>query len=136
VVVGEERGGGADLSTHVANGSHTSAREALDARAEIFDNGASTTLDGKDASNLKDNVWEEVRESRTEARNNAPLGVVQPPIFPVSFTPMTLGHLSSQGMPAMTSTASAPPTPQATIPRPPALGVWESVPIIIPPGKA
>ena len=37
---------------------------------------------------------------------------------------------------AMTSTASAPPTPIAIMPRPPALGVWESVPIISPPGKA
>ena len=36
----------------------------------------------------------------------------------------------------MTSTASAPPTPMATMPRPPAFGVWLSVPIIIPPGKA
>ena len=38
--------------------------------------------------------------------------------------------------PTITSTASAPPTPMATMPRPPALGVWLSVPIIIPPGKA
>ena len=36
----------------------------------------------------------------------------------------------------MTSTASAPPTPMATMPSPPAFGVWLSVPIIIPPGKA
>ncbi len=56
--------------------------------------------------------------------------------LPVRRTPITLGALSSQGRPAMTSTASAPPTPMAHIPRPPALGVWESVPIIIPPGKA
>ena len=48
----------------------------------------------------------------------------------------TLGALSSQGRPAMTSTASAPPTPTAHMPRPPALGVCESVPIIMPPGKA
>lgn len=31
--------------------------------------------------------------------------------LPVSLTPITLGHLSSQGMSAITSTASAPPTP-------------------------
>ncbi len=36
----------------------------------------------------------------------------------------------------ITSTASAPPTPIAIIPNPPAFGVCESVPIIIPPGKA
>ena len=40
-----------------------------------------------------------------------------------------------QGNPAMTSQASAPPTPIAIIPRPPAFTVWLSVPIIIPPGK-
>ena len=64
------------------------------------------------------------------------LAEVQPFILPVSFTPISLGNLSSQGMPAMTSTASAPPTPMATMPSPPAFTVWESVPIIIPPGKA
>ncbi len=61
---------------------------------------------------------------------------VQPLILPVSFTPISFGNLSSQGMPAITSTASAPPTPMATIPKPPAFTVCESVPIIIPPGKA
>ncbi len=63
-------------------------------------------------------------------------GVVQPLILPVSFTPMSLGNFSSHAMPAITSTASAPPTPMATMPRPPAFTVWESVPIIMPPGKA
>ena len=56
--------------------------------------------------------------------------------LPVSFTPITLGALSSQGRPAMTSTASAPPTPTAQAPSPPALGVCESVPTIRQPGKA
>jgi hypothetical protein len=55
---------------------------------------------------------------------------------PVSSTPMYLGALSSQGMPAMTSTASAPPTPMAQRPSPPPLGVCESVPMMRPPGKA
>src|SRR5690606_23505169 len=64
------------------------------------------------------------------------LAAVQPESLPVSLTPINLGNLSSQGKPAITSQASAPPTPIATIPRPPALGVWESVPIIMPPGKA
>ena len=48
-IVGEEGSGG----THVANGSHTSARERLDTRAEVFDNGAGSTLDGEDSSNLR-----------------------------------------------------------------------------------
>ena len=64
------------------------------------------------------------------------LGAVQPLSFPVSSTPMSFGNFSSQGIPAITSTASAPPTPMASIPKPPAFTVCESVPIIIPPGKA
>merc|ERR1719399_1060255 len=57
------------------------------------------------------------------------LGDVQPFSFPVRFTPMILGAFTSQGRPDITSTASAPPTPTAIIPSPPALGVWLSVPI-------
>ena len=49
---------------------------------------------------------------------------------------MTFGQRTLNGNPVITSTASAPPTPMAIMPRPPALGVCESVPIIIPPGKA
>ena len=64
------------------------------------------------------------------------LAEVQPLRLPVNFTPINLGNFNSQGIPAITSTASAPPTPIATIPSPPAFTVCESVPIIIPPGKA
>ena len=64
------------------------------------------------------------------------LGELQPEIVPVSLTPITFGQRTFHGNPVMTSTASAPPTPIATMPSPPALGVWLSVPIIIPPGKA
>jgi len=60
----------------------------------------------------------------------------QPESEPRRCTPITLGTRVLNGHPAITSTASAPPTPMATIPRPPAFGVWLSVPIIIPPGKA
>ena len=49
---------------------------------------------------------------------------------------MNFGQRTFHGNPVMTSTASAPPTPTAIMPSPPALGVWLSVPIIIPPGKA
>ena len=56
--------------------------------------------------------------------------------LPVRCTPMTLGHFSSQGMLATTSTASAPPTPMHRPPKPPPFGVCESVPIINRPGKA
>src|SRR5690606_555123 len=63
-------------------------------------------------------------------------GAAHPDKLPVNLIPISLGNLSSQGRPAITSQASAPPTPIATIPKPPALTVCESVPIIIPPGKA
>ena len=63
-------------------------------------------------------------------------GLDQPESFPVSFTPMTFGQRTLKGKPVITSTASAPPTPIATMPSPPAFGVWLSVPIIIPPGNA
>src|SRR5690606_40967310 len=64
------------------------------------------------------------------------LGEAQPDNLPVNLTPISFGNFNSQANPAITSQASAPPTPIATIPKPPALGVWESVPIIIPPGNA
>src|SRR5690606_2450649 len=63
-------------------------------------------------------------------------GAAHPESLPVNLTPTNCGNLSSQGSPASTSQASAPPTPIATRPKPPAFTVCESVPIIIPPGKA
>ena len=51
------------------------------------------------------------------------LAAVQPESLPVSLTPIIFGNLSSQAIPAITSTASAPPTPIATIPKPPAFTV-------------
>ena len=47
----------------------------------------------------------------------------QPFNLPVNFTPINFGNFNSQDMPDMTSTASAPPTPIANIPKPPALTV-------------
>ena len=55
--------------------------------------------------------------------NITSFGEAHPDSFPVSFTPISLGIFSSQGIPAITSTASAPPTPMAIMPSPPALGV-------------
>ena len=51
------------------------------------------------------------------------LGAVQPFSFPVNLTPINLGNFNSQAISAITSTASAPPTPMATIPSPPAFTV-------------
>ena len=56
VVEGEHGGGGTNLSTHVANGTHTSARQAVDTGAVVLDDGTSTTLDGQETSNLKDDI--------------------------------------------------------------------------------
>src|SRR6185312_14367866 len=48
------------------------------------------------------------------------LAAAQPDSSPRRCTPMTFGTRVLNGQPAMTSTASAPPTPMATMPRPPA----------------
>jgi len=56
VVEGEDRSGGTDFSTHVADGTHTSARQRLNARTVVFDDGTSASLDGKDTSDLQDNI--------------------------------------------------------------------------------
>ena len=63
-------------------------------------------------------------------------GEVHPLDFPTSFTPINFGYIISHGIPAIVSAASTPPTPTAIIPRPPAFGVCESVPINSPPGNA
>lgn len=62
-VEGEHGGGGTNLGTHVTDGGHTSARERLETRAEVLDDSTSSTLDGKDASNLEDNVYSKVSNS-------------------------------------------------------------------------
>lgn len=56
VVEGEERGGGTNLSTHVTDGTHTSAGEGVDTRAVVFNDSTSTTLDSEDIGNLQDDI--------------------------------------------------------------------------------
>ena len=51
------------------------------------------------------------------------LGATQPFSAPFRYTPIKRGIFNSHSIPVITSTASAPPTPIATIPKPPALGV-------------
>jgi hypothetical protein len=48
--------------------------------------------------------------------------------FPVRFTPTTSGVRKYTGWPSMPASASMPPTPQATTPRPFTIVVWLSVP--------
>ena len=57
VVEGEQRGGGTNLGTHVTDGGHTGTRDTVNARAVVFDNSASSTLDGQNSSNLKNDVY-------------------------------------------------------------------------------
>ena len=73
---------------------------------------------------------------RPATRRITSLADVQPESSPTRRTPISRGHRRLNAEPVMTSMASPPPTPTAIMPRPPAFGVWLSVPIIIPPGKA
>src|ERR1700722_8683712 len=122
----ERRGRGTNFGSHITDCCHASTRKRLDTGSLVLDNGTSSTLYHKNSSDLQDYIYNtrlQSYNSQTKGRLYSPFGVVQPPVFPVRLIPITSGHFSSQGMSAMTSTASAPPTPQATIPRPPALGV-------------
>ena len=133
----EDRGSSANLSAHVANGAHARAGDGLDAVAKVLHNVTSATRDGGDASNLQDDVLSrgpalpQHHGQTTDYREQLTVGCKSklPPhqavsrertdISPVSLTPITLGHLSSHGTSAITSTASAPPTPMQRPPRPP-----------------
>ena len=64
------------------------------------------------------------------------LAELQPDSLPVRRMPISLGSSTSHASPAMASPQSAPPTPMAAMPSPPAFGVWESAPIMRPPGNA
>lgn len=48
--------------------------------------------------------------------------------FPVNLKPITYGKTIEIGWPSMTASASIPPTPQPTTPRPLIIVVCESVP--------
>lgn len=69
VVVGEERGGGTNFGTHVTDGTHTSARQIFDTRTMVLNDGTSTTLDGKETSDLEDNIWKPMILVSGENRN-------------------------------------------------------------------
>ena len=58
------------------------------------------------------------------------LGDAQPLCSAVKRTPINLGYITSQGRPAMTSTASAPPTPAARARSPPAAAGGSGAPPI------
>ena len=77
-----------------------------------------------------------VTVSKPAMRRITSLGEDQPESAPVRCTPISFGHRTLNGHPVIASSASPPPTPTATMARPPAFGVWLSVPIIIAPGNA
>ena len=54
---------------------------------------------------------------------------------PVSRTPMTRGYASVKGLPAIASATSSPPAPMANMPMPPPVGVCESEPSSVFPGR-
>ena len=56
LVVREDRGRGADLGSHVADGGHAGARDRVDSRAKVLDDEARATLDGQEAGELEDHV--------------------------------------------------------------------------------
>ncbi len=69
---GEKGGGGTNLSTHVANGSHTSARDGLEARSKVLNNGTSAALDCEDTGELADDILggSPARELTSELHTN------------------------------------------------------------------
>ena len=79
----------------------------------IFDNSTSTTLDSENTGHLGDRELEDMIARFGRTFRMISLGATQPESFPVSLTPMYLGAFNSHGRPAITSTASAPPTPMA-----------------------
>src|SRR4026208_439985 len=64
------------------------------------------------------------------------LGEAQPLSFPVNFTPINFGWSTSQGRPAITSPARAPPTPMANPPNPPPFRGGQSGPVVSAPRHA
>ena len=56
VVIWENGSSSTNFSTHVANGTHTSAGERLDTRSVVLNDGTSTALDGKNTSNLENDI--------------------------------------------------------------------------------
>lgn len=55
-VVGEDGCGGTNFGAHVADGRHTGAADAVDARPEVFYNGSRASFHREDTSNLQDDV--------------------------------------------------------------------------------
>ena len=59
MIIGEEGSGSADLGTHVADRSHTCARERFYTWSVIFDNRPGSTFHRQDSSNLQDDVYKQ-----------------------------------------------------------------------------
>jgi hypothetical protein len=96
-IVTEDGSGSSYLSTHITNGSFSCTRNTIGTWTKIFYNRISSSFYSKIPATFKMTSFAEVH----------------PLILPVNFTPINFGNFSSQGRPAITSHASAPPTPMA-----------------------
>ena len=83
--------------------------------AEVLDDLVGAALDGQQPAEIGDDVL-----------GRRPAGQLAGEVHADELRDASTSH----GSPAITSPQSAPPTPMASMPRPPALGVCESVPII------
>ena len=55
-VEGEHGRGSTNFSTHVANGSHTSARKRFNTRTLVFDDSTGTALDRENTGDLQNDI--------------------------------------------------------------------------------
>ena len=109
----EDRAGGAELRRHVADRRPVGEREVRDARAVELDELAH---DAVLAQHLRDGEHE-VGRGRALAQLADELEA-----------DARAGSASDIGWPSMAASASIPPTPQPSTPRPLIIVVWESVP--------
>lgn len=117
--VWEQRRSCANFCSHITYGGSSRTWKGIYTRPKVLYDSSSSSLYSQNSCDFQNHIYLEVNDHPISCVPNKPLALVHPFIFPVSRTPITLGHLSSHGISAITSTASAPPTPTATMPRPP-----------------
>lgn len=87
--------------------THSGGRKGINSRAKVLNNSSRSSLYRQDISNLNNTIIILLYSCFLTFRITS-LAEVHPDNFPVSLIPITLGHLSSHGISAITSTASAP----------------------------
>ena len=116
----EEAAGGPVLGRHVGHGRPVGKAEALGSRPEVLHEAPHHT-----------HSPQELGDGEHQVGGGGPSRAARP----LSRTPTTCGTSMKYGWPSMTASASMPPTPQPSTPRPLIMVVWESVPITVS-GKA